>query len=449
MNLFAKRPRHFHDGPDDDANSKKAKTSDKMPYLYQHAVESIFVFLDLGELATVVAVDRAWNRAVSSMRSISADLRPKQSMALVDICASPLARHIGTLSLFKYRGHSIASHETLYLLYLCMPRLRELSCEFPKKFADGAIHFPQTLRSLYLLQPATLPANTKRLILAASRLTQLESFSLNMLDASSELKDLVDLSPFTNSSSLRHISIDKASTNAHTPYTPLQLAQLRDIPHLESITSNLVVEEVRVLLKTPHQLQLKSLFISGRIDGISELLATTPTLTNLDVVRSREMSFAFLHSAPQLRSLKLVECALGAEEESVVNTEKLLAGCTWPLLTSLKFDTMANLTSAHIRCLVSRMPALTKLRLSGLNSLESLECLSANGSALSQSLTQLNISECPLLGANDLKYVATLKQLVKLTISGAFVASLDGWSLSQLEVPSLVLPNLVESDIYE
>jgi len=448
MNLFAKRPRHFHAGPDDDAsgssssNSKKAKTSDNpLPYLYKNALESIFVFLDLGELATVLAVDRAWNRAVSSTRSISSSwVCPNNSaLPVVDICASPLARHIGSL-----RVDESTSPESIYLMHLSMPHLRELSCQLSTKI-NGAIHFPRDLCTLSLrVKPLTAMGDIKKLILAASRLSGLESFTFH--GPTQDSMDLLDLSPFAATTSLRSIHTDQRRTRA---YTPAQLAQLRAIPRLEKIEKPLVMKEVRVLLKTPHQLQLTSLRIDDSVKGVLELLATvSTTLTSLHFANVESMSFAFLRSVPYIRSLQLSGGSLGTEA-SETETEKLLDGCTWPLLTSMKLYDVENLTSAHISCLVSRMPALTNLELSGLESLESLECLATHGSTLSQSLTQLDIRECSLLGANDLQYVATLKQLEFLTLSGAFVASLDGWTRIQLNVPSLVLPNLVESGLYD
>jgi len=65
--------------------------------LYKHALESIFAYLNLPELARVTATCRDWSAAVNSMRSIGASVRVAGTLLLQAICTSRLLRHVAEL----------------------------------------------------------------------------------------------------------------------------------------------------------------------------------------------------------------------------------------------------------------------------------------------------------------------------------------------------------------
>jgi len=432
-----KRPRHFHEGPDDGLAEKKIKTSGMMiSNLYQHALESIFAFMTLAGLASVAAVNHAWNSAVKSMHTISA-CPPffLDDAGMENMCASSsLARHIGS-----FHRSALATDGVFSLIYSRLPNVKSVRCVIADELV-GPIHFSLSLTYLHLCMPPNMPFDKiNHVVQTASRLTKLHTMHLNVWQSPKSICDGIILSPFTNSESMRVLTMC-------SPFrlTGDQLEHYRGIPHLKCMSGPLSMDEVRVLLKKPHALQLESFDVTSSEnydDELSVFLADLPALVELSLEKSRQVSFLFLCSVPRLKSLKLRNCKLAKD----LQLESVLRGRLWASLTDLSITHLPNINSSHVRELVSHMPALVRLYLTFLNQLESLDCLDSD--SLARNLVHLTIGDCFLLNASDLNYIEPLKQLEHLSIACPFTQTLDGWSKSKFVIPSRLFPKLGYVDI--
>jgi hypothetical protein len=111
--------------------------------LYRHALESIFAFVSLRELASVLRVSKGWATAMRTMRPLDAkiDSMPDKSH-LLPLCMSPLARHVGSLTV-------PLSPSTLYAVSRHCINLHTLDCLLQESF-PAPLAFPPQLRVLWL-----------------------------------------------------------------------------------------------------------------------------------------------------------------------------------------------------------------------------------------------------------------------------------------------------------
>ena len=152
------QPRHFHAGPnpvaiDDDDGAEggaAVATAVALPpiaRLYRDAVGCVFQFLRQGELAAVLQVSSGWLAAVHSMRSLQLKIgSPKVPMFV--LAQSAMGRHVESLGVRGARAALTA--DSLYVLALKMPQLRELMCALPLLPAPAPLPFPAALRKLDL-----------------------------------------------------------------------------------------------------------------------------------------------------------------------------------------------------------------------------------------------------------------------------------------------------------
>ena len=399
--------------------------------LYRHALESIFGFLSLAELSPVLVVSRSWCVAVGSMRFIDAAIyKLRAARPLVELCASQLACHIGTLG-SEYNLIAL-SQEGLYLLGFRMSGLHSLHYRLPSPLA-GPLIFPPSLTELTIRPSDNASAQEVDLAMAAiGRLSKLATLRLWSADET----------VWTFAALRRSTQLQKLACSWDGALTPEQADDLRAIPNLTHLDAVVNAAEIRLLLRAPHQLRWTKLTTTRHLDAESAgLLASLPSLTKLSVYVERDV--AFLNSTPNLRTLGLFNFARG-RAIAIPSPEHMIAGLGLrSQLTQLSIWD-CKLTAAHVGALLSRMPALTQLKLHKLR-LESLSFLSSP--PLARTLIDLTLSKCrhAQLRASELHHLFSLQQLTDLDIRDCFSERLDSLTLREFEVPSVRLPKLVRS----
>ena len=99
------QPRHFHAGPNPASQPHEAEQpaeATSAPHLYQHALQSVFAFLRLAELAHVSVARREWRHVVRVMPSTGRSLCDVRLSKLLYACAGELGRHVGELHLTRF-----------------------------------------------------------------------------------------------------------------------------------------------------------------------------------------------------------------------------------------------------------------------------------------------------------------------------------------------------------
>ena len=428
-----KRPRHFHQGPDEAEEEQReeeaAAAQPPVARLYRHALESIFGFLSLADLSRVLAVSRPWSAAVGSMRCINTKVASiPAAHPLFELCASRLARHIGTLG--SENKSIVVSQGDLYLAGTRMTGLHALFYKLPSPLV-GPLLFPPSLTNL-TVDPFGLPAReANAMIKAASRLPNLMSLKV----CYSKLQPLLDFAPLRHSTQLHTLALDLVVTQN---LSLQQADDLRTIPNLTYLDLPLQASDMRLLLRAPHQLQLQKLNLTGPLDAeIGGLLSSLPRLTNL--CASDATSFSFLNSLPNLRILQLDTLAL---PEPLPEPEQMMGGGQCSKLTSLTIWT-SELTAAHVGALLSRMPAVCWLTLIDMPRLESLSFLSSS-EPLATTLNGITLKDCrhPQLRAEELHHLYSLQKLTWLVINNCFSERLDSFTLKEFKPPSRHFPKL-------
>jgi len=428
---------------DDDATMKiLPRSSSPANRLYKHALESIFSLLSLVDLNSVLAVSRSWSAAVNSMRGIGA--RIERLSALNKVCASRLARHIGTLG-SRENPIVLAQEEEIRIMCTNMIGLRSLYCElrewYPGMFCLPRFMFPSSLTQLTVKPwPGMEPRDVARMMAAVGRLTMLTSFETDL--------DAIAVDQEFSFAPLRHCTqLTALSFYLNTDLSLQQADELRAISNLTELDLLLKEDELLCLLRAPHQLQWTALKTYGHLNsGSIALLAAQPTLTALEVFS--EYTVTFLQSLVNLRCLDLNDFAL-EEEFPSPPAEQLIEGhgpgwCQQQQLTQLNIDT-SRLTSAHLSALLSLLPAVSLLSLCNMEEMESLSFL-ASGS-LPRTITSLTLEHCrhPLLHAEELHHLFCLRQLTSLSVSECFSERLDSFTLAEFKLPSARLPKLTTS----
>ena len=261
-----------------------AAAADRVPSaadcLYAHALESIFGFLSLAELGAILAVSRSWSAAVGSMRGLDATVESvKAAHPLTGICASGLARHIGTLGMEEDQLVSVTRAE-LSLIAQRMRSLHTLHCKFAlsSSFA-GAFHFPPLLTWLDCeISKGVRATEINQLVEAASvDLPKLSIMELNLQQTSATDLPLVTLAPFLANSNLREFGVYYGII----PLQPGHAEVIRSMPQLTRIIGTMDLDDLRALLRRSQlQLQLQKLDFEGLPSAeMVELLHSLPLLS--------------------------------------------------------------------------------------------------------------------------------------------------------------------------
>lgn len=400
--------------------------------LYRHALESIFVFLSLKELNSVLSVSRSWSAAVASMRAVDA----------VAHCSgftqrfSRLARHVVTL------GSESCPVNFNSAVSLYMTRLQSLYYR-PKYPELLPMTFPPSLSLLHVaMRYKTTTFKINKMIIEASRVAGLQSFVLRVEEQGHSFS--LDLSPLVLLRHLRTLRLVPCPIHPRLQhlfdsweFKLEQLDQMRALSQLTSLECFLAASELKQLLRAPHRLQLQHIQTLGALDEeASDLLSNLlPSLTHVSMHAST--SVVLLQHVPDVRILTLDY--LGNDSFDSVPIKKHMH------LTHLNI-TQNSITAANLAALLARIPAITKLVLSR-TSLESLAFFSESAS-LQRSLTSFTIENKHFqLPPEELRHVFALQQLTHLRIQ--LRKPIDPLLVHELQAPSNRLPKLICSEVYD
>jgi hypothetical protein len=230
--------------------------------LHRHALETVFAFCSLRELAAVLEVSKDWTAAVGSMRPLGVDLPSTAADAwLLQFCLSPLPRHVSKADIWRFP----LSCWSLYHLKQRMPNLEELNCSFEGSWLP--LMFPVRLRKLSLRFQAAadiaVPFSDKQhreldeAIVAIAALPLLDELSLSANKANS-----CCLTPLTTVLSLRKLWL---TLPERVFDSPANIEAFRNMPHLRSLYFDPSPAAFIRMLQPPHSLQLESLHVLPRV----------------------------------------------------------------------------------------------------------------------------------------------------------------------------------------
>jgi hypothetical protein len=192
-----------------------------------------------------------------------------------------------------------------------MSGLHTLDCQL-SALLDAPLLFPPSLTFLVVGAPdnaTSRSAAINLLIAAIARLPKLYFLLLSLPRWDSR----VIFAPF-RLSPLRELELHPTDL-WELALTQAQAGDVRAMPNLTHIHTPLAIEELRLLLRAPHQLQWQKLRICGPIDAeLASLLASLPHLTDLWVNTASDV--AFLVALPNLQQLSLVHFVLEEERRA-------------------------------------------------------------------------------------------------------------------------------------
>jgi len=191
--------------------SATAVVAPAAPSLYRHALESIFAFCTLDELAAVSAVSCGWQAAVLNMAPLQCEMSADSDLArVVEMCRAPLRRHVSNVDCGRGNSDPVHASQFLPLLAQHMPHLRELSALL--LLTEPLLTFPLQLTSLELSVIPTVTDDTAHLaatldatVGAAGGLAQLQHFHLRL--SWSNWKAGCSLAPLVRAPHLRSLSL--------------------------------------------------------------------------------------------------------------------------------------------------------------------------------------------------------------------------------------------------
>jgi hypothetical protein len=398
--------------------------------LHRHALESVFAFLNQGELAVALQVSRGWLAAAQSMASLQLEVGPPSASVSV-VAASAMGRHVAVLG-HDYERVSLDT-DALSVVARLMPHLRGLFCVLGPPPPGEPLSFPASLRELEIDQRGPVSAaELNDTLTAVGRLSRLESL-LIMLPARTDPQ--ISFAPLAALPQLRILRIywsaDGSLSDAH-------LDELRAMPRLHRLTvSKMNPETLRRLLRQPHDLQWKDISLPKLLDDdTAALLPQLPSLTKIDVTVSCEL-FGWLRGLPNLARVDLTFAQpVGAEGRVPSLISGLGSGSNIEFLSLIG---CADLTAAQLAELLPRLPRLRELMLAGLP-IDSLSFLAQP--PLTDQLSELSLDRCHDLPLIELHHVHRLRGLKQLALWGSFTESMDGFCQSLYEPPSLLLPRL-------
>lgn len=428
------------------ASATASVSSSSPPYLYRHALESIFSFFDLHEIVTSLRVCREWRATVRSMRSLELEIEFDYFVSLRAISISDISRHIGNMW-GQIWSHQIRGRTCVVVdsVIDCarFPRLHSLTCNLSYDGEEPVV-FPPTLTDLFI---SINPDSDERAdvvqrgaLQAISRLPLLHTLTL-CCPKSDESFACLSACP-----SLRVFALGEFDV-----LSDQNVSDLRALHQLEEFQMpDWDIDTLENLLAVPHQLQWRRIFFleeSPICEEVATLLSQLPLLDTLSDDPLEISRIDFLHTMPNLTSLNLfLDAELNNSPEEVVDA---LASCR--LVRQLAITGRCRLTDAHLIDLLPRFSALSNLQLTSVP-LASLSFLAQ--SPMVHQLTTLCIDfetswgtteeALPLMPLSELRYIPELRCLDYLALNECFSESEvdDQWSLDQFRVPSLLMPHL-------
>jgi hypothetical protein len=415
--------------------------------LYRDALSSVLCFLTLRELAAALAVNKAWNATVQSMRPAML-VGGTSYAALHGLLSSrpTLRRHVGHIKWGEYTPLSLSPNQWAALA-VALPQLRSLSITIFWSADDALLSFPPQLQHFELSVHRPLFGQqffpTDALLSSIGQLHQLHTLRLRMhfrevslapLQQLPLLRDLELVASFPDversSAELRalpwlhrlHIDGQYQFEIFQTHYRSLFLALLRDAPAVE--------------------LQWRDITFDGLEfdDEMASLLTRMPLLERMDGNLARCTRFEFLSTLPRLAQLQL-------------NLFDLSRAAWTNLVGVFTSDGLKGLHTLYLHAgpctiddlaqILSHTPSLTSLMLRRLSEVTSLFFFHQLPK-LAETLTQLTV-ECEssrTWDAADLQSLHVLQQLRVLRLLQWPVELTAADRLPFEQRPCSVLPHL-------
>ncbi len=422
------------------AASTDANTPSSAGMLFQDALESIFSFASLQDLASLMVVSRSWQAAVLSMVPLTFSLHDAPS---IDCAARMLIfdlrrhiAHVGTaddrVSFDPPMMQTVASD---------LPHLHSLHVKFELQSAEepqSVLTFPPHLRLLSIECVGLLHHVTPFLHSALVALPQ-QVPSLQELGIHCSRGGPMILAPLKALAQLRKLDLSELLL-----WPDMQLQSLREMARLEWLClpdSSLLPH----LLAPGHQLRLQEMRVAQNYWEVQEdcdALVTLPTLTRLDARGTACTNADFLLSLPQLRSLQFGS-VFDEEEFDAMEWSRITAALrSCHLLTELRLY-RSRFTAEQLASILAAMPQLQILSLRWTTGFASLSFLRSG--TLPSTLTFLTLGHCtPPLPLSELSHLHPLLALQQLYIESAFESELDGEQFAHYHAPSVLLPSLRE-----
>jgi hypothetical protein len=349
---------------DDTLASKCARGSSGSytPLLYDHAIQSILKFFMLSELAVALCVSKAWNRVAQCMQPIQGVI--DGDFDLVSMSASPLARHVGSITT-KNNLQRITEllPESIQLLAVCCKSLTHLSCYIrtvPSHFCVPYL-FPVRLEWLKI-SVIDNPSLLAQCVKGVARCSALRSLALTCEDNSDDETPDVDFECFHNLPHLTSLSTDGWTVSTH------QLMSMRRITALTSFSYSgtiLPSEDVLTFLKCPSEQRLQYIDTKCFVidDAVGLALSALKSLTKLDLVTSDKAltQITWLGSCSALTNLCLNNYYSYADDSEPLAPDQLYDGLATICHLKHLYLRHCSFTAQHLTRLTSFLPCIKTL----------------------------------------------------------------------------------------
>ena len=408
--------------------------------LYSHALQSIFAFATVPDLAALMAVNRSWQAAVMHMRPISGSFGPRTHKILVSLQAmytSPLRRHISSIALVSCR----VQFSTFLLdeLSVRLPHVRSLHvCLFCPPAVAGAapplLRFPAQLQSLTLrCMSETITSPELPLVVADAIAVLPELRALELWCRTSSSLDVL----FTRLSEQQGSQLRRLLLRGVVKLSANKIAGLREMRHLHELQLPPALRWSELLQPGHQMLQLRIIHVDPASQTVCSALVSLPTLTDVTLAVEDDVTDAsFLSALPQLQRLRVQSCTYRPPTAAFLSDA--LPRC--PRLTHLTLYN-ASLPSSVTDCF-QHMVHLCSLTLNSCN-MVSLLFLTSMPSA--DNLTHLDLHDCkPWLSATELQHLWRLRALQSLRLTASVRPDIIANALVDFQPPCRLLPALLE-----
>jgi hypothetical protein len=400
--------------------------------LHRHALECIFAFLTVSQLASLLVVSRAWQAAVCSMRGVVHGASLLYCGANATSCTkrllSRMARHVSsahfvespvmeqTRQLFAHAPFLTdlrlpVTNVVEWVDTICFPaHLTRVEFDFA-----GDVHV-EKVHSILRRLPHSSPSIQEICLIFRKSVPTTVSFGL--------------LQSFQCLRQLGVVNAEYNLTGASLSLTHLQVQQLRALTHLERLDCELSSADMMQLLQPvahdQQPLQWRGLANCEVTDDVCALFGSLPRVHHLNFKHLRprgEINLNHLALLPALDNLVLC----GVRMLSV----PLLA------VTTLKLSWLDVSTTATA---LTHFPALTDLELHDVNGFHDLTFLHPVRATLrSLYLNCAGRKTCP---PDALLELQGMHQLTSLTVRNSFLWRQNTTYFAAVQPPSKLFPSL-------
>jgi hypothetical protein len=392
------------------------------PRLHRHALESMFAWSSVRELAILTRVCREWQMATLSMRGLNEDMTIRTvGDASFALCQSRLACHIGALQCIHlvYHHSQYLRIPELYELAQNATRLHTLVCTLGPGMRDDFL-FPSKVTRLDVWMESQSKPNDLAIVLnAVAVMPQLEHFTLCVMNTIAD----IHLTPLAFHATLRHFVLQSHKMNH------VYIEDMRSFHSLASIKyeclgyPSVTRNALCMLLQPGHRLHLTTLKLQSpqKIDDtIAALLSFMPSLTHVEAIITTT-SLQWIKSLPKLLVLDITLFKISA-----VPSLDNLAICYH--VRQFALTAKGPIPVDWLAKMLSRVPRLTQLWL-GSMTLGALP-------PLPPSLTTLTLRGCKVQ-ADQLFPILTLHNLLNLRVKVYPALTDDACAWLQRKLPNL------------